>query len=148
MCLARPVSNNFRCLTVNGLQVLCLTDCKPLLPACGLDNCNRWVFGTNKVSVVWAAWLSGASNPRKLQQPHRYWKMGTVVKSQTWGGCKHIYKHPCVYLQYIHTQMGGPWPKASEVALSSGLPLRNTKERIDQISRCSSDKFHDAIGMP
>lgn len=36
-----------------------------LLPACGLDNCDRWVFGTNKVSVVWAFRLCGASNPKE-----------------------------------------------------------------------------------
>lgn len=58
MCLACPVSNNFICLTVNGQQVLCLTDCGPLLPACGLDNCDWWVLSTSKGSVV----LSGTSN--------------------------------------------------------------------------------------
>lgn len=65
MCLALPVSNNFRRFTVNGLQVLCLRDCGTLLPAGGLHNWHWWVFSTNKVSVVWALWLSGTSSPRE-----------------------------------------------------------------------------------
>lgn len=65
MCLALAVSNNFRWFTVNGLQVLCLTDCGLLLPAGGSDNCHWWVFSTNKVSVLWSVWLSGVSSPKE-----------------------------------------------------------------------------------
>ena len=39
-----------------------MTDCGPLIPACGLDNCDWWVFSTSKVSVVRVFWLCGASN--------------------------------------------------------------------------------------
>lgn len=104
MCLVCPVSNNFRCFTVNGLQVLCLTDCGSLLPACGLDNCDWWVFSTSKVSVVWAFWLSGTSNPMETLATARLLEQGTVAKSQTSGGfCRHTQKHAFVYIQYFST---------------------------------------------
>lgn len=118
-----PVSKNFRYFTVNSFQVLCLTDCKPLLPAHGLDNCHWWVFGTNKVSVVWAFWLSGASNPKEtvvtawlLERGHS----GKVADIRG-GNCAHTHKHSCLYtvLEHKHTssnmhshtythQVGGP----------------------------------------
>lgn len=103
MCLARPVSNNFRCFTVNSLQVLCLTDCGPLLPARGLDNCHWWVFGTNKVSVVWAFWLSGASNPKEtvttawlLEKGHS----GKVADIRRGGGLR-VYTQACIRLYTV-----------------------------------------------
>lgn len=66
MCLALPpFSNKFWCFTVNGLQVLCLTECGLLLPARGLDNCHWWVVGTNKVAAVWALRSSGVPNPKE-----------------------------------------------------------------------------------
>lgn len=113
MCLARPVSNNFICFTVNGLQVLCLTDCGPFLPACGLDNCDWWVFSTSKVSVVWAFWLCGASNPMETVATTRLLEKGHTGKVADVGSFAgiHINMHMFIYntstLTHIHPS--GVW---------------------------------------
>lgn len=102
MCLALPISNNIRCFTVNGLQVLCLTDCRLLLPAGGLDNCYRWVFCTNKVSVVWDFWLSGAVNSTETVAAAWFLERERGVKGRGGGGSAH--QHTCLYavLQLKH----------------------------------------------
>ena len=105
MCLPVPVSSNFRCFTANGAQVLCLTDYSLLLPARGLGNCCRWVFGPSKASVVWAFWLSGAANPKETAVTTRLLEKGNSGKvADITGGnlCPYAQACKCLYAAQTH----------------------------------------------
>lgn len=113
MCPALGFSKAFRCLTVNALQVLCLADCRQILPAGGVDNSHWWVFSTNKVSVVWAVWSAAALKHLEAEEPQCSWKKGS--------NCFYVYVS-CKHIAHVHQDGNGEMTSSS--SFNPGEPTK------------------------